>query len=440
MSRSICSFCGKPESDVNQLIAGPNRVAVCNECIHLFAAVTRDPFDGNVLITDIGELVTNDPQLPGLLGIIEHAAVAISGGRVAWTGPSDIVPERWRSLPTMPVGGRAVIPGFVDSHTHAHFGGDRSDDYADRLAVYADPPLVDLAPTIEATMATSRRHLVRETSDRLARMLSMGTTTVEVKSGFGYDTTDERRLLEILGDAADEVVVDVVSTLFFRGVPPGRPRDEHIRLITEELLAVCAPLANYCDVDCDDTGFAVEEAETILTAAQRHGLPNRLHAQRFGPDESISLAVKMGSVTADHLDHATRADGEALSASGTVAVLLPAASFGVRSGHAPAKMLWEAGATVAIATDCGPDAASVESMQFVVALAAVEMGLTASQAVWSATRGGALAVEEPEKGWLGRGALADLVILDAPRSNHLVQRPGTNHVWKVLKQGRVVVG
>lgn len=438
MSRSSCSFCGKSESEVRQIVAGPNRVGVCNECVVLFGDITKEEFAGGVLVSGIGELVTNDPLVPGLLGVLEHAALAVVHGVVAWAGPEDSVPERWRDLPTLDVEGRAVIPGFVDAHTHAIFGGDTADDYADQLAMFADPPLTDLQSIVRATSATSDDHLLRETSDRLDRMLRMGTTTVEVKSGFGMTTIGERRLLDVLNRVADQHSIDVVPTLFFRGIPSHVGRSDHIQTITEETLAICAPLATYCDVYCDETGFSPEEAQVILDAAASHGLPARVHAQRFGADESVMVAVSARAVSADHLDHVTRSEAGRLAESGTVAVLLPASSFGIRSGHAPARMLWESGVTVALGTDCGPESAAVESMQFVVALASVEMGLTPAQAVWSATRGGALALQEPEKGWLGRGAVGDFVVLDAPRANHLVARPGNNLAWHVFKDGHTV--
>lgn len=438
MPRSSCSFCGKSESEVRHIVAGPGRVGVCNECVGLFGDITKDEFAGNVLVRGIGELITNDPLVPGLLGIIEHAALAVTNGVVAWAGPEDSIPERWRELPIIGVEGRSVIPGFVDAHTHALFGGDTSDDYADQLSVFADPPLTDLDKIVQSTGATSDAHLIRETTERLNRMLRMGTTTVEIKSGYGVTTVGERRQLEILRRLSDQHPADLVPTLFFRSVPDDASRPDHLQMVTEELLAVCAPLATYCDVYCDETGYSPEETQLILDAAAAHGLPARMHTQRFGPDAGLMVALSARAVSVDHLDHVTRSDAGRLAESGTVAVLLPASSFGVRSGHAPGRMLWESGTTVAVATDCGPEGASVESMQLAVALATIEMGLTPSQAIWSGTRGGALALEEPEKGWLGRGAVADFVVLDAPRANHLIQRPGTNLAMHVFKDGSTV--
>ncbi len=438
MARSSCSFCGKSEADVQHLVAGPHRVAVCNECVALFSDITKDRFGGDVLLTGIGELVTNDPQVTGLLGILDHAALVVTGGIVTWAGPMDSVPERWRELPTLDCEGRAVIPGFVDAHTHAIFGGDGSDDYADQLALFADPPMASFGSVVRATRATSDEHLIRETTERLNRMLSTGTTTAEVKSGFASSSSEARRLLAVLGEVAERTPLDVVPSLFLREVPPDTDRDDYLNLITEELLPLCAPLATYCDVYCDEAGFSAEEASLIFDSARAYGLPARIHAQRFAPDESIHVALSARAVSADHLDHITRSGARRLAEAGTVAVLLPGSSFGLRAGHAPARMLWESGATVAIATDCGPESTAIESMQLIVALACIELGLTAAQALWSATRGGALALEEPEKGRLGRGAVADFVILDAPRSNHLVQRPGSNLVWKVFKDGRTV--
>lgn len=440
MSRLGCSFCGKSESESRQIVAGPNRVGVCRECVVLFGEITRDTFAGDVLVTGIGELTTNDPLVPGLVGIIEHAALAVTNGTVVWAGPSDTLPARFVDLPELNVEGRAVIPGFCDPHTHAVFGGDRADDYVDQLALFADIPLTSVTATVAATGATSDTHLVRETKDRLSRMLTLGTTTVEAKSGYGGSVGTERRILGALDQAAGGHAIDVVPTLHLRSVPSGADRSDYVDMAVNELIPLCAPLATYCDVYCDASGFSPDEAIVLLEAAHEYGLPARIHAQRFEPDTSVLLAVSAGAVTADHLDHITRADADRIAEAGTIAVLLPAASFGTRSGHAPARMLWESGATVAIGSDCSPEGLTVESMQMVVALATIEMGLTASQAIWAATRGGALAVEEPEKGWLGRGSAADFVVLDAPRASHLVQRAGTNLAWKVFKDGRYVAG
>jgi len=209
-------------------------------------------------------------------------------------------------------------------------------------------------------------------------------------------------------------------------------------LVIDEMLPACAPLARFCDVFCDRGAFTVSQAERILHAAAERGLRARLHAEQLTHTGAAALAAELGAVSADHLDHATPEDAAALAAAGVVAVLLPAASFSMRTAQAPARMLWDAGVTVALATDCNPGTSNVESMGLVIALGSLEMGLTPEEALWAATRGGALAVELPDRGSIVPGAIADLVVLDAPSYRHIPYRPGTNLVRMVVKGGKVV--
>lgn len=445
MARLRCSFCDKPEADVRHLVAGPGKVTICDECVDVAAEVARVgiEFDGSVLVTGIGELVTNDPNVPGLCGIIDDAALAVRDGLVRWAGPESALPDRYRELPTLRCGGRAVIPGFVDAHTHAVFGGERSGEFELRLqgTSYAEIAARGggIKSTVAATRATPAERLRREAAVRFATMLRHGTTTAEVKSGYGLETATERSILEVVADLDADLPIDLVPTfLGAHAVPAGMDRGDYVDLIIEEMLAVCAPLADYCDVFCDVGAFTPDEARAILEAAAGHGLGARLHANQLAAGGGARLAADLGAVSADHLDHLSRPEARLLAEAGVVAVVLPGASYSLRTGHAPARMLWEEGVTVAVATDCNPGTSYVESMQIVVSLAAVEMGLTPAQAVWSATRGGALALEQPNKGWLGRGAVADFVVLDAPSPVHLAYRPGTNLAWRVFKDGAQV--
>jgi imidazolonepropionase len=206
------------------------------------------------------------------------------------------------------------------------------------------------------------------------------------------------------------------------------------------MLPVLAPLARYCDVFCDRGAFSVAESRRVLEAGKRHGLKPKVHAEQLAATGAARLAAEVGAVSADHLDHVDAESVAMLAAAGTVATLLPSASFSLRTPQAPARMLWDAGVKVAIATDCNPGTSFVESMQFVVAIAVLEMALSPAEAVWAATRGGAYALEEPRKGWIGTGAAADLVVLDAPSYVHIPYRPGANLIWRVIKDGVVVVG
>ncbi len=294
--------------------------------------------------------------------------------------------------------------------------------------------------TVTATRAASFDELVAAGRERAMRLLRQGTTTVEVKSGYGLDTDTEVRMLEAARAVGERTPIDVVLTyLGAHVVPRDIDRGDYLDLVTGEMLDACVPLARYCDVFCDRGAFTVEEARRVLLAGLEGGLRPRLHAEQLAHTGAARLAAEMGAASADHLDHATPEDAAALREAGVVAVLLPAASFSLRTPQAPARMLWDAGVTVALATDCNPGTSYVESMPFVIALACLEMGLTPEEALWAATRGGALALEEPDKGRVVEGAVADLAVLDAPSYRHLPYRPGSDLVWAVVKDGTVVV-
>jgi len=399
----------------------------------------------DLLVTGIGELVTNAPDAPGRLGMVRDAAVAVREGRVAWAGPAAHVPAGFGTLEPFDVGGRAVVPGFVDAHTHLVFAGDRADEFARRLR--GEPYEEILASgggihsTVVATRAASFDALVAAGVERAGRMVRQGTTTVEVKSGYGLDTETEVRILEAARAVGKRTPIDVVPTyLGAHVVARETGREQYLELVTGEMLEACAPLARYCDVFCDRGAFTVEEARRVLLAGKARGLRPRLHAEQLARSGAALLAAELRAASADHLDHATPEDAAALREAGVVAVLLPAASFSLRAPQAPARMLWDAGVTVALATDCNPGTSYVESMPFVIALACLEMGLTPEEALWAATRGGALALDEPDKGRVVEGAVADLAVLDASSYRHLPYRPGSDLVWAVVKDGAVLAG
>ena len=410
-----------------------------------------DPPD--LILREIGELVTNDPARSeaGLLGIVENAAVAIRRGRVAWAGPLEDLPDEYFDLPDLDCAGRAVLPGFVDSHTHLVFAGERGEEFARRLGGESYESILAAGEGIQATVRATRQAvrdsaaagLIQSARLRAEQMLAHGTTTVEIKSGYGLNVPTELRMLEAASAVGKLVPIDTVGTVLGAHVVPpefANDREGYLRVVEEEMLPLLAPLARYCDVFCDAGAFTVAEARRILEAGKRYGLKPRIHAEQLAATGAALLAAEVGAVSADHLDHIDAEGAAALAAAGTVATLLPAASFSMRTPQPPARLLWDAGATVALATDCNPGTSFVESMQFVVAVAALEMGLSPAEAVWAATRGGALALEEPDKGWVGAGAVADLVILDAPSHVHIPYRPGSNLVWKVVKDGMIVVG
>lgn len=399
----------------------------------------------DLVLTGIGELVTNRTGEPGDVGVMADAAIGIESGRVAWVGRRADVPAELARVVELDCGGRAVVPGFVDAHTHLVFAGNRAAEFARRLRGESYEEILaaggGILSTVAATRAASEAELVDAATSRARRMLAAGTTTAEVKSGYGLDVAAETKMLRAAAAVDAEVPLDVIATFLGAHVVPAEYRDrrsEYVDLVCGPMLEACAPLARFCDVFCDAAAFSVAEARRILEAAGAAGLEARLHADQLSRIGAGVLAAELGAISADHLDHATDADLAALRRAGTVAVLLPAVSFSMQSPFPDGRRVWDSGVTVAIATDCNPGTAWVETMPFVISLACLEMGLTPEEAVWAATRGGALAVGEEDKGRVAAGAVADLVVLDAPSYLHIPYRPDGDLVWRVVKSGRVI--
>lgn len=372
------------------------------------------------LYTDIGELVTNDPGRPGLLGVVHHAAVLVADGRVAWVGPAGAAPAADRRVG---LGGRTVLPGFVDSHTHAVFAGDRSAEFTARMAGerYTGG---GIASTVAATRAASRADLTDRLRALVAEMRAQGTTTAEVKGGYGLTVADEVRLLEVAREVTTET-----TFLGAHSVPPEHRADRsaYLDLVLGPMLTACAPLARWVDVFCEPaapTAFDADEARAVLLAGKAAGLLPRVHGNQLGHGPGVRLAVEVGAASVDHCTYLSTADVDALAGSGTVATLLPGVEFSTRSPYPDAAALLAAGVTVALASDCNPGTSYTTSMPLVVALAVREMGMTPEQAVWSATAGGAAALRRTDVGRVVVGARADLAVLDAPSFVHLAYRPG----------------
>ena len=395
-----------------------------------------------MLITGISQLVTNFSGVPGDLGIIRDAAVVITDDTITWAGSASDIPRIYRDAEVFDVGGRAALPGFVDAHTHLVFAGDRSDEFARRLRGESYEQILAAGGGIHSTVATTRAaSLLQLTAVSLARaqrMLRSGTTTVEVKSGYGLTTDDEVRILQV-AEGLQASGISVVPTFLGAHVPDrGADRATYVDLVIDEMLPAAASHAEFCDVFCDRGAFTVDDSRRILGAAAGHGLGIRMHAEQLAHTGGAALAAELGVASADHLDHATPEDAAALAAAGVVATLLPASSFSMRSPQAPGRMLWDAGVTVALATDCNPGTSNVESMPLVIALACLEMGMTPEEAVWAATLGGAKSLQLTDRGRVASGSLADLVILDAPSYEHIPYRPGTDLVSRVMKAGEWV--
>ncbi|MDG4820630.1 imidazolonepropionase [Asanoa sp. WMMD1127] len=382
------------------------------------------------VIDNIGELVTNIPGTGdgGLLGIRRKAAVLVEEGDIAWIGPSRYAPAADRRIDAQ---GGAVLPGFVDSHAHLVFAGDRAAEFAARMA--GEPYTGGGIRTTVAATRAADDDLLRDNVDRLrAEALRQGTTTIEIKSGYGLTVADEARSLRIAGEFTQET-----TFLGAHVVPPeyADRTDDYVGLVCGPMLRAAKPYARWIDVFCEKGAFDADHARAILTVGKDAGLGVRVHANQLGPGEGVQLAVELGAASADHCTHLSRVDVDALAGSRTVATLLPGAEFSTRSTYPDARRLIDAGATVALATDCNPGSSYTSSMPFCIALAVREMGMMPAEAVWAATAGGARALQRDDVGVIRPGARADIVLLDAPTHLHLAYRPGVPLVTKVLHNG-----
>jgi len=386
-----------------------------------------------VLVEHIGELVTNDPAHDGALGIIQNAAVAIDGDRIAWVGEQAAAPDGVEG-PRIDAAGAAALPGFVDSHTHLVFAGDRTAEFDARMRGerYAAG---GIQTTVAATRAASDDELRTNATRLRDEALRTGTTHVEVKSGYGLDVDGEVRLLTLAGELTDDVTFlggHVVAPEY------AGKADDYVDLVRGAMLDACAPLARWADVFCERGAFDVDQSRAILTAAKDKGLGLRIHANQLEPGPGARLAAELGAASADHLTHLGPGDAEALAGAGVVATLVPVADLSTRSPWPDARALLDAGATVALATDCNPGTSFTTNMPVVIALAVTAMRMTPAEAVWSATAGSARALQRFDVGTVQQGARADLVILDAPSHVHLAYRPGVPLVRTVIAAGSVV--
>ncbi len=380
-------------------------------------------------LVSIGTLITNDPRLgDGPLGLRTDAAVVLEAGRIAWVGPSAQAPD---ADVRIDASGGTVLPGFVDSHAHLLFAGDRADEFGARMAgrPYAAG---GIRSTVRATREASDEALA-ENARRLANeMTRSGITTFETKSGYGLTTADEERALRIATGLTAE------TTFLGAHVVPEEFADrraDYLTLVTGPMLDACAPHARWIDVFCDRGAFDVDESRAVLEAGIAHGLQPRIHANQLGPGGGVRLAVELGAASADHCTHLSDDDIALLADSGTVATLLPGAEFSTRSPYPDARRLLDSGVTVALATDCNPGTSYTTSMPLAVALAVREMRMTPDEAVWSATAGGARALRRDDIGAITPGARADLVLLDAPSHVHLAYRPGVDLIAGVWVDG-----
>jgi imidazolonepropionase len=385
----------------------------------------------SVRLEGISELATNGAEGEGRLGLVRDAVLVLDGRTVVYAGARAGAPDADSRLD---LGGRAVLPGFVDSHAHLVFAGDRSAEFAARMAGQAYG-----AGGIATTVAATRQAPDEVLRANLARLrteaLRQGTTTIECKSGYGLTVADEARSLALAREQTAET-----TFLGAHVVPAGTTAESYVDTVRGPMLAACRPYARWIDVFCERGAFDADQTAAILEAGIAAGLIPRLHANQLGPGPGVQLAVRYGAASADHCTHLDGRDVDALAGSRTVATLLPGAEFSTRSPYPDARRLLDAGVTVALATDCNPGSSFTTSMPFCIALAVREMRMTVEEAVHAATAGGARALRRDDIGRLTPGAAADLVVLDAPSHTYLAYRPGVPLVSQVWRDGHPMAG
>ena len=395
------------------------------------------------LVTNIGELVTNDPapgREGGPLGIVRDAAVLLDDWQVAWVGPAKDVP--WddpaaEEAEVVDAGGRAVIPGFVDSHTHLVFGGDRAQEFAARMA--GRPyEAGGIRSTVSATRAATDDELRARLEGFVDELHAQGTTTFEVKTGYGLSVVDEERLARLAGEVTDEVTFLGAHVVPAEFADREGGADAYVDLVVGEMLDACAPHVRWVDAFCERGAFDADQSRRVLEAGAAAGLGVRVHGNQLGEGDGVRLAVELGAASVDHCTYLSDADVAALAASDTVATLLPGVEFSTRQPYPDARRLIDAGVTVALASDCNPGSSFTSSMPFCIAVAVRDMGMTPAEAVWASTAGGAVALRRTDVGAVRPGVRADLVLLDAPSHVHLAYRPGVPLVARAWKDGAAV--
>jgi imidazolonepropionase len=390
-----------------------------------------------LVLSGIGTLVTNDPSLDrGKLGIIKNASLVVDDqNKIALACEASKLPREYRGM-AIDVAGRAVIPGFVDSHTHLVFGGDRAEEFEARMS--GKPYSAGgIRTTVAATRGSDNNALVANARRLANEALHTGTTTLETKSGYGLSIVDETRSLQVANSITSET-----TFLGAHVVPAESQIDDYVALICGEMLTQCAPHAKWIDVFCDWGAFEVDHARAILTAGANSGLGLRIHANQLQHGGGVQLGVELGVASCDHCTHLDSADIDALASTkgNTVATLLPTAELCTRSQFPDARRLIDAGVTVALASDCNPGSSYTTSMPLVVSLAVLNMNMTCDEAVWSATAGGAAALRRNDIGNLAVGSQADFAVLNSRSHIHLAYRPGVKIIDAVFSKGKLVAG
>jgi imidazolonepropionase len=400
-----------------------------------------------VCVSQQGEKVKRGSALRNL-AVLEGGAVVVRGGAIDWVGHTAKLPLLSPGAQVIDATGKTVLPGFVDSHTHLVFTGSREDEFEDRLQGLSYQEITarggGITATVRRVREASKEELKELARRRLHRLLRFGVTTVEVKSGYGLTPADERKCLEVIADLNDEGPLQLVPTFLGAHAVPPEFRDDragYVRLLVDEMLPEIARcrLADFCDVFCETGVFSLEESERVLTKARDLGFRLKLHADELTPLGGAELAARLGAVSADHLLCITEAGIDALAASDTVATLLPGTAFFLGVAYAPARRLIESGLAVALASDCNPGTCPTENLPLVGALACTQMKMLPAEAVTALTLNATAALGRSDRlGSIEVGKQADLIICDVPNYRHLFYHFGVNHVWRVIKRGRVV--
>ena len=384
-------------------------------------------------LTNISQLVTNNSAIgDGDLGVITNAAITVTDGIVSWVGQAS---DADSSVHQTDVGGRALIPGFVDSHSHLMFAGDRSEEFAARMAG-VPYSAGGIKITTDATRSASDDQLRNVARGLIKEMHESGTTTIEIKSGYGLDVATEERSVRIASELTDEVTflgAHVVAPEFSSNA------DAYVDLVVGEMLNVCAPHASWIDVFCDRGAFTTAQSRRILQAGIAKQLKPRIHLNQLEQGDGIAMAIELDCASADHLTYLTDEDINALAASNTVAGLVPGADFSTRAPQYPrGRDLLDAGAVVALSPDCNPGSSFTTNMPLMIALAVREMHLRVDEALFAATMGGAISLRRNDVGHLSIGAKADFALLNAPSYIHLAYRPGVPLISTTWKDGNVI--
>jgi imidazolonepropionase len=402
----------------------------------------------NLLIQNISQIATPKPgvcrgsELRGL-NIYENAAIYISDGSIKAVGALSEVLEKVEGHPViLDAEGKAAVPGFVDSHSHLVFGGNRADEFAMRSAGMSYEEIAEqgggIVSTVEATRKASKEELKNLGRIRLQKALRQGITTMEIKSGYGLDLETERKMLEVINELKEEQPIELTATfLGAHAVPKNSSREEYL----EEVLTMIpeiAELAEYCDVFCEKGYFSVEETRKVFEKGIEHGLKPKLHTNQFNDIGGVEMAIGLGAVSVDHLEVLSEEDIQRLARSETVATILPGVSYFLNIPYSPARKLLDKGALVALATDFNPGSSMTISMQLLMSMACTKMGMSVEEALSCATQNGAKALEKEKLGCIATGYQADILLLDSDNYKDLAYFFGENHVHTVIKKGEKV--